>query len=105
MKPLDQRNLVDKTWIEDRTAEDEAFAAVAAVAKTKDWINPDHYKIGGIETIDYMQAKSTPEEFVGHLRLTALKYLSRVGSKDDALQEYKKAQWYINRLVNFMEAK
>lgn len=69
----------------------------------KDAINPNHYKTGGIETIDYMQAKSTPEEFVGHLRLTALKYLSRAGHKDDVLQEYKKAQWYINRLIDFME--
>lgn len=73
-------------------------------AKQKDWINPDHYKSGGIETIDYMQAKSTPEEFVGHLRLTALKYLSRAGHKDDVLQEFKKAKWYVDRLVDYMES-
>lgn len=70
-----------------------------------DAINPDHYKTGGIETIDYMQAKSTAEEFAGHLRLTALKYLSRAGHKDDVIQEFKKAQWYLNRLVNFMESR
>jgi len=46
--------------------------------------HPPHYKVGGIETIDYMKAKSTPEEFKGHLRLTAIKYLSRTGYKDDA---------------------
>ena len=28
-----------------------------------DAINPDHYKVGGIEAIDYMKAKSKPEEF------------------------------------------
>ena len=65
--------------------------------------NPDHYTSGGIETIDYMQAKSTPEEFRGHLRLTALKYLSRAGLKDDTLKDLKKAQWYVNRLVEFVE--
>lgn len=65
----------------------------------KDLINPDHYKVGGIETIDFMKAKSTKEEFCGHLRLTAIKYLSRAGHKDDALQEYKKALWYIEKLV------
>ena len=69
----------------------------------KDHINPDHYKIGGIETIDYMKAKSTPEEFKGHLRLTALKYLSRFGKKDDELQELKKAKWYLDRLVQEIE--
>lgn len=69
----------------------------------KDHINPYHYKVGGIETIDYMKAKSTPEEFRGHLRLTALKYLSRFGKKDDELQELKKAKWYLDRLVQELE--
>jgi hypothetical protein len=68
-----------------------------------DSINPNYYKVGGIETIDYMRAKSTPEEFRGHLRLTALKYLSRVGHKDEILKEYKKAQWYLNKLVEEVE--
>jgi hypothetical protein len=61
--------------------------------------HPSHYKVGGIETIEYMKAKATPEEFKGHLRLTAIKYLSRTGYKDDALQDLKKAQWYLNRLI------
>ena len=65
--------------------------------------NPDHYTSGGIETIDYPKAKATPEEFRGHLRLTALKYLSRAGLKDDTLKDLKKAQWYVNRLVEFVE--
>ncbi len=59
---------------------------------------------GGIETIDYMRAKSTPEEFEGYLRLSALKYLSRVGHKHgdhDAAraEEYKKARWFLDRLI------
>lgn len=69
----------------------------------KDHINPDHYKTGGIETIEYMKAKSTPEEFKGHLRLTALKYLSRFGKKDDELQELKKAKWYLDKLIEELE--
>ncbi len=73
-----------------------------------DAINPDHYKVGGIETIDYMRAKSTPEEFEGYLRLSAIKYLSRVGHKNgdhDAAraEEYKKALWFIERLVQECE--
>ena len=67
-------------------------------------INPEHYKIGGIETIDYMKAKSTPEEFQGHLRLTAIKYLSRYGHKDNQIQELKKAKWYLDRLITEIEA-
>jgi hypothetical protein len=65
--------------------------------------HPSHYKVGGIETIEYMKAKATPEEFKGHLRLTAIKYLSRTGYKDDALQDLKKAQWYLNRLIKECE--
>ena len=65
----------------------------------QDMINPSHYKKGGIEAIEYMKAKSTPEEFKGHLRLTALKYLSRYGQKDNELQELEKAKWYLDRLI------
>ena len=69
-----------------------------------DMVNhPPHYMVGGIETIDYMEAKSTPEEIRGHLRLTALKYLSRTGYKDDAIQDLKKAQWYLNKLIETLE--
>ena len=71
---------------------------------TKDDVNqPEHYTYGGIETIDYMQAKSSPEEFRGHLRLTAMKYLSRAGHKDDILKDYKKAAVYLNWLIKYIE--
>lgn len=69
--------------------------------------SPSHYTHGGIETIDYMEAKSSSEEFCGHLRLTALKYLSRAGLKSDAsmdlkskeIQDLEKAAWYLNKLI------
>jgi hypothetical protein len=70
----------------------------------KDSINPSHYKIGGIETIDYLKAKLTPEEFNGYLKGNALKYLSRSNHKhDDPVEDYKKARWYINKLVSTLE--
>jgi hypothetical protein len=76
----------------------------STIKKLADMVNnPPHYTRGGIEAIEYMEAKATPEEFAGHLRLTALKYLSRTGYKDDALQDLKKAQWYVNRLVSYSE--
>ena len=65
--------------------------------------HPSHYTSGGIETIDYMEAKATPEEFRGHLRLTALKYLSRAGLKNDTLEDLQKARWYIEYLIDFIE--
>lgn len=67
-------------------------------ADTSDPVNhPDHYKIGGIETIDYIQAKMTPEEFAGYCRGNALKYISRAGYKDATAQDVSKAIWYLTR--------
>lgn len=68
-----------------------------------DPINPDYYKVGGIETIEYMKAKSSDEEFIGHLRLTAIKYLSRGPFKANAIGDYGKAIWYIERLIKHLE--
>ena len=72
--------------------------------KSQDAINPSHYKHNGIETIDYMKAVSTKEEFKGHLRLTAIKYISLLGKKDCPKQEIKKAIWYLNKLLEEYEA-
>jgi hypothetical protein len=69
-----------------------------------DMVNsPPHYTAGGIETIDFMEAKASQEEFCGHLRLTAIKYLSRGPYKEDALEDYKKARWYLDRLIRTLE--
>lgn len=32
-----------------------------------------------------------------------VKYVSRAGKKEDALQDLKKAQWYLNRKIQLME--
>ena len=61
--------------------------------------HPDHYCYGGIETIEYIKAKLSPEEYRGYMKGSVIKYLSRAGHKDDAIQDLKKAQWYLNRLI------
>lgn len=62
-----------------------------------DHINPSHYKYGGIETIDYLRAKLSPDEFRGYLRGNALKYLSRAEMKGGP-EDYAKAAWYVAML-------
>jgi hypothetical protein len=80
------------------------YRMMLSMEKEQDMVNnPPHYTKGGMETIDIMEAKSTPEEFKGHLKLTALKYLTRAGHKDDELQDAKKTQWYVNRWVKTIE--
>lgn len=77
---------------------------VAPTPIISDMVNhPPHYTKGNMETIDIMEAKATPEEFKGHLKLTALKYLTRAGHKESELQDAKKTQWYVNRWVKTIE--
>jgi hypothetical protein len=62
-----------------------------------DMVNsPPHYTKGGIETIDFIQAKLSPEEYRGYLRGNLLKYASRMGEKDS--DDAGKAAWYAQRL-------
>jgi len=60
--------------------------------------SPDHYTFGGIETIDYLQAKLSAEEFAGFCRGNVLKYLSRSAHKN-GVEDLKKARWYLNQLI------
>ena len=59
---------------------------------------PPHYTIGGIETITYLKAKLTPEEFRGYLKGNVLKYASRANHKDNPKQDIDKMVWYANAL-------
>lgn len=74
------------------------------MGKAADNVNhPAHYTAGGIECIDYLRAKLTPDEFAGFLRGNCLKYLSRAGKKGGARQDYEKAAWYLARLIESTE--
>lgn len=66
-------------------------------SNVSDQINPDHYKVGGIETIEFIEAKLSPEEFAGYCRGNAMKYISRAGHKDVTAIEIGKAIWYLQR--------
>ena len=63
-----------------------------------DSINPNHYVFGGIETIEYLKAKMTPEEYRGFLKGNVLKYVSREAEKN-GLEDLKKAKWYLDKLI------
>ena len=56
---------------------------------------PPHYRTGGIETIDFIEAKDL------NYRLgNVIKYVSRAGRKDtDAVQDLEKAAWYLQREI------
>jgi hypothetical protein len=67
---------------------------------TPDLVNhPPHYKAGGIETIDFIEAKQFNYR-IGN----AVKYLTRYRDKGAAIQDLQKAVWYINREIQALEA-
>lgn len=76
------------------------FAQLLKDEAPKDSVNhPTHY--GGdtpYETIKVLKAWLTPEEYRGFLIGNAIKYLSRAGKKGDALEDQKKAAWYLAEL-------
>jgi hypothetical protein len=63
--------------------------------------HPAHYGQGKIECIDYLEDFLTHEEFIGYLRGNIAKYLHRWRYKN-GLEDLKKSQWYLERLVKTM---
>lgn len=57
--------------------------------------HPPHYNDGGIETIDFIEAKGL------NYRLgNVVKYISRVGKKSsDPIEDLEKAAWYLQREI------
>jgi Protein of unknwon function (DUF3310) len=56
--------------------------------------HPPHYKTGGIETIDFIEAKE-----LGYHLGNVIKYVSRAKHKGNELEDLKKAQWYLERAI------
>ena len=63
--------------------------------------HPPHYKTGGIETIDFIEAKS-----LNYNLGNVVKYITRADHKGHKLEDLQKAQWYLNReVVNLKKGK
>jgi hypothetical protein len=62
---------------------------------TVDNVNhPPHYKTGGMETIDFIEAKD-----LGYHLGNVIKYVTRAKHKGNELEDLKKAQWYLERAI------
>jgi hypothetical protein len=70
--------------------------------KVRDKINPQHYKSGGLEVIDIIEAFG-----LDFHRGNAVKYLLRAGKKTGEAEktELEKARWYIERAIKALEKK
>jgi hypothetical protein len=77
----------------------KTIATFTSNVSVKDNVNhPEHYKTGGIETIDFIEAKS-----LGYHLGNVVKYVTRADHKGNRLEDLKKAQWYLNRAVSNLE--
>jgi hypothetical protein len=56
--------------------------------------NPVHYTTGGIETIDFIEAKQ-----LNYNLGNVVKYITRADHKGNKLEDLRKAQWYLSREI------
>ena len=66
--------------------------------------SPSHYTSGNREVIDTIEdaIKDAPDSIQGMLQAQILKYMLRIWLKDNPAEDARKAQWYLNRLVEKM---
>jgi hypothetical protein len=56
--------------------------------------HPAHYKVGGIETIDFIEAKG-----LNYNLGNVVKYITRSDHKGNREEDLKKARWYLDREI------
>jgi len=85
-------------WVDTNKLDESAKDALASQLITMEEPTPDlvnhpaHYKTGGIETIDFIEAKE-----LNYNMGNAVKYISRAEHKGNKKQDLEKAVWYLNR--------
>lgn len=88
----------------DSMMKHDTIVGIASRAESKPQCDPEHYKSGGIETIDVIEdfvsvenRKLTPRQKYDVSQ--ALKYLLRVGLKGPSEVDLQKAENYIHRAL------
>lgn len=60
--------------------------------------HPRHYVFGGIETIDFIEAKN-----LSYCLGNVIKYISRAEHKGKQLEDLRKARFYLDREISKLE--
>jgi len=72
------------------------YTSNKSIYSKADMVNhPPHYKAGGIETIDFIEAKN-----LGYNLGNVVKYVSRADLKGNKLEDLQKAKWYLDRAIS-----
>ncbi len=70
---------------------------------SNDPVNPDYYPQGGDHHYQVAKRLGTHVEYLGYLRWQCMKYLWRLWHKPDPLIELRKAEWYLQKLIEDIE--
>jgi hypothetical protein len=62
--------------------------------------NPSHYNQNGLEVIDVIETYAKDDFRLANV----IKYVCRSGYKGNKLQDLRKAYWYLNRVIEELEA-
>jgi hypothetical protein len=90
-------------YLETTQDEEEYWARLTNKSNANDkQVAGTHYKDMGVEPWDVVDTWPI-EQRIGAYRHGALKYLMRMGSKDEQLQEIKKCGHYIEKLIEVLE--
>jgi hypothetical protein len=94
--------------LQGKHAKDDRWLRIANMfeGNPEDRVNsPSHYTAGSQEAIVTIEEaiEHAPSVSYGFLQAQVLKYLLRVWHKDNPLEDLKKAQWYLNRLIQKMD--
>ena len=81
----------------------EPFVPFVSVEDSDPVNRPSHYTAGGIECIDAIKASMSTEAFLGFLKGNVQKYMWRYEKKVAQVEDLKKAQWYLSKLIEEQE--
>ena len=96
-RPRKQRPIVlDEIKMNPDTVAKLVVAATTGKRVTDAVNHPPHYTDGGIEVIDFIEAKR-----LGYHLGNVVKYICRAGKKgtNNGMEDLRKAQWYLKRAI------
>jgi len=94
-----------KFQLENKHAKNDRWLNLASPVREDRVNSPSHYTAGSQEAIVTIEEaiEHAPSVSYGMLQAQVLKYLLRVWHKDNPLEDLKKAQWYLIRLIEKMD--
>ena len=89
-----------KVWTKDPDETAQAAREIEQALQSCPVERPDHYNTGAIEAIEAIKASMDSDQYFGYLKGNVMKYLWRYDYKDKPVEDLRKADWYLNRLID-----